>query len=204
MIFVAYYTPGRYEEYLPACVASLARWGLQYDVERVADLGSWQANTHFKAEFLDRKLREHRGEPLVYLDVDAVVEAKPTLFESILADVGVYYHGPCPGKTPGVDEWRLFNGTIYLRNNWISGEIVRAWRDENRWSPLTTDQENLDRAIRSRLAARKPIQVQRLPAGYCWVEEVMRGVYPEEPVVIRHFMESRATRIPGWKRTGRP
>ena len=40
------------------------------------------------------------------------------------------------------------------------------------------------------------VKVRRLPAGYCWIHDVMsEDLLPGEPVVIEHLQASRETHV---------
>lgn len=81
-LFVAFYTPS-YAAYKERLEASLQRHSLPYVIDEVKDLGSWEKNSLFKAEFLEEKIKEG---PLCYIDADAEVVASPNLLMNIESD----------------------------------------------------------------------------------------------------------------------
>ena len=78
IIFVAYYTINTpYQQESEKLKESLEKFNLIYDIVGVNDLGTWQANTRYKAKFLQEMLIKHKEKNLVYVDVDAIFNSVP-------------------------------------------------------------------------------------------------------------------------------
>ena len=184
-LWVSYYTDAAYRRWAhEKLIPSLEAFGLAYEVDPVPDLGSWPRNNQYKADFIQRKLDTHPGQDIVWIDADAEVVERPGLILDAdpVDDVAVHYWPHTFDNLP-----QLWGGTILLRNFAATRGLVALWIQENRKLPLEIDQANLQAVL-----GRHPeVHVRVLPAGYCWVEEVMRPSEPREAVVIRHFHAAR-------------
>ncbi len=176
-MYVGYYTKGTgYEEEARQCVESLCAFDLLHDVIDVPNLGSWQANTQYKAVFCRDMVRKYAGRPVVYVDVDARVRRFPDLFDRLDCDIAVHLK----------DGWELLGGTIYFGPGAAALRVCEAWIAENRRKPLVWDQKNLHAVLRS---MRGEIRIENLPANYAQIFDSMRAA--GEPV-IEHMQASRS------------
>jgi len=174
-IVVGYYTKGTgYEQEAKKLISSLERFNLPYDIQPIDNLGTWQKNTHYKASFLRQMLEKHK-ENLVYLDVDAIVQKYPVLFDDMTADLAVHVR----------EKVEPLSGTLYLRNN----EIIRLFIDDlikaNEEHPQDHD-ERIFGSVLERWEGR--LNIFYLPANYTQIFDLMGGA--GEPV-IEHFQASR-------------
>ncbi len=110
MITISYFTKNTpYEEVMKThLLASLKKYKLNYDIEGIDDLGSWQKNTHYKAEFIKKMLLKHKC-PVIFLDADATIEQYPKLFNGLM-DYDISYHSL---------DWCYDKKTeVYTNNGW--------------------------------------------------------------------------------------
>lgn len=193
-IVVAYYTTGTgYEAEARKLVASLLRVGVAYHVEAVPNLGSWQKNTHHKAEFILGMLDLHAAQgdlrPVVAVDADAIFHAYPGLFDTLDCDAAFSYRNyaahPSRARRAGRE---LLSGTIYFANNDAARAIIREWIAENKRNPAMWEQRNLQ-AVVGRLNG--CYRLAELPATYCKIFDLMRLA---GPAVIEHYQKSRVYR----------
>jgi hypothetical protein len=190
-IIVAYYTAGTgYKAEAAKLEASLRLFGIDYLIDEVPNLGSWQKNTQFKAHFLLWKFDDPRvaGRPIVYVDADAIFLAYPSLFDSLdvdcafaFLDQSKYYRTPRPRK-------ELVSSTIYLKNNEATRELIMAWIAENELYPDVWDQKNLQRVLDRQAAG---LRIAGLPETYFKIFDTMRAV--RDPV-IEQYQKSRIYR----------
>jgi len=191
LVIVAYYTINTpYEEEANKLKKSLNRLNLNYDVVGVKNLGGWQANTRFKAKFMEDMLNKHKGKNLLYVDSDAIVHSRPVLFENYDCDIAVRWQD---------FRWRqneCLSGTIFMANNEKTRELCRKWQkiniDEGPGAK-TFEQWNLGSVIKE-MAAEGKIKTKNLPPEYTFIFDSMKALYPNVKPVIEHFQASRRLR----------
>jgi len=189
LMIVGYYTVNTpYEEEAKILFKSLNKLGLNYDISGVKTLGSWQANTRFKAGFMLDMLIKHPNHRLLYVDVDAVVHQSPDLFKNYNCDIAVRWQD---------FRWRkneCLSGTIYMENNERTKLICKLWRDINVNEGNESnrmEQWNLDTVINKMKADDPNFTYKNLPPEYTMIFDSMRGMYPNIVPVIEHFQASR-------------
>jgi len=174
-IVVGYYTKGTgYEEEARKLIDSLERFNLPYHIQSIENLGTWQKNTHYKASFLRQVLEKHK-ENLVYLDVDAIVQKYPVLFDDMTADLAVHIR----------ENIEPLSGTLYLANNQIARDFLDDLILENKRNPEMHD-ERIFGDVLNRWKDR--LKIFYLPANYTQIFDLMANA--GEPV-IEHFQLSR-------------
>ena len=188
LVIVAYYTLNTpYEEEAKKLSKSLNKLGLNHDVVGVTNLGNWQANTRFKAKFMEDMLNKHVGKNLLYIDSDAIVHSKPVLFQDYKADIAVRWQD---------FRWRkneCLSGTIFMANNEKTRELCRRWQKVNTSegpNATTFEQWNLGSVIKQ-MEAEGKIKTDNLPPEYTMIFDSMRAMYPNIVPVIEHFQASR-------------
>lgn len=177
---VSFYTP-EYKDEAKRLAASCRRFLISHEIEEVESLGSWQANTQLKADYLLTRRRELRG-PLVWLDADAEIVRYPTAFDLLYeqADIAVHYR----------HDAELLNGTIWLADNEQVEILLASWVKWNQLNPLNFDQRNLATAIIEPQAS-GDLKVHRLPPEYAFIFDTMKRDHPEVDPVILHHQASR-------------
>ena len=201
-VVVAYYTEGTgYEAEADRLKASLKPLGLEACIAPVENLGSWQANTQYKARFLREMFDCCKGRDLLYVDADATFERYPTRVIDFKGDIGIHYRA----KRNGSKE--LLSGTIYLANNSRTRALIDEWIKYNEAHPLEWDQRNLQKVIHSMSRGTTAEDAKRrtrevlagdeeeralfslveLPAEYCAIFDQDMAPNP----VIKHWQASR-------------
>lgn len=190
LMVVGYYTVNTpYEQEAKKTIASCVRLGLNHDIVGVKNLGSWQANTRFKAKFMLDMLEKHMNKRLLYVDCDAVINELPVLFKDYEADVAVRWQD---------FRWRAnecLSGTIYLENNEKTKKLCRMWLDINETQGMNAkgfEQWNLGTAIET-MKATDGLIAKNLPPEYCQFD-LIEKIYPNLKKgrgVIQHFQKSR-------------
>ncbi len=198
MIIISYYTKNTpYKEVMDTCLhASLHRWNLPHDIEGIENLGSWQKNTHYKAEFIKKMLLKHK-EPIVFLDADATIEQYPKLlFE--LKDYDISYHEldwmKMWRKQEGHTKREVLSGTLYLSYNAKILRFLDDWILENnadtRW-----EQKNMQKVL---IKWKSKFNIYYLPYSYITIMvgngQVSPHMIKREEVVILHHQASRQYR----------
>ena len=186
-VFISYYTKNTgYEEEAKRLIGSLRRFNLEHDVEGVPNLGSWQKNTQYKAEFIKRMLLKHKR-AVVFIDADAMLRSYPFLFRDFDADVAAhlrdYAQFPISRRHEGKE---LLSGTLYIDYNERTLPLVDKWIALNRQNPTVWEQKNLQAALEDFEG-----EFKELPAEYCKIYDTMKVI--QNPVV-EHFQASRRLR----------
>jgi hypothetical protein len=186
-VFVNYYTPGRgYEPHAERLVKSLLRLGCVYDQEVLDDPGGWLKAQACKPGFIQRKLKQHFPHPIIWVDADAIIRRRPTLFyqwadEGSGPDIGVHYK----------EGEECLSGTVWLKQSGPTRDLLARWVALQQRNPEEWDQRLLEQAINED----ERLRVGRLPATYCQIFDSMRDA--GEPV-IEHFQHSRQLKKEAW------
>ncbi len=191
MIYISYYTKNTpYEKVMyTRLIPSLQKFSLKHDIEAIEDRGNWQANTHYKAEFIKKMLLKHK-EAVVFLDSDATIEKYPALFTQ-MTDYDISYH-----ELDWNLQWRgypgekreILSGTLYLNYNEKVLRFLDDWIDENNRS-IQWEQKNMAKVLEK---WKNRLQIYPLPPEYITII-LFNGKVPkhiEDPVII-HWQASR-------------
>jgi len=187
-LIVSYYTLNTpYEQEAAKLKASLEKLKIPHDIVGVKNLGNWQANTRFKAKFMQDMLIKHKGKSVVWVDSDAVIHSYPSLFDHYTCDIAVRWQD---------FRWRkneCLSGTIYLSNNPRTMELCKRWENGNIAEgpgAKTFEQWNLGKVIKEMRNEGK-IKDENLPPEYTMIFDSMRAMYPNITPIIEHFQASR-------------
>jgi len=191
LMIVGYYTLNTpYEQEATKLINSINKLNLYHDISGVPNLGNWQANTRFKANFMLDMLEKHPDKNLLYIDCDAIVHKRPELFINYNCDVAVRWQD---------FTWRkneCLSGTIYMENNERTKKLCRIWAEMNNKEGdkgKTLEQWNLGTVIES-MQKTDGLIVKNLPPEYTFIFDSMRRMYPNAVAVIEHFQASRRLR----------
>ena len=186
-LVIAYYTPGnQYETLSENLRKSCQDFKIPLFLKPIQNLGSWEKNTHYKANFIQECLNSFT-QNLVYVDVDAVFRGYPDLFDSLDCDIAY--------RTENF-KWRkneALSGTIFLSNNDRVKDLVKSWVSINesipavRREPLTWEQANMQRAVQ----ADPLVRYYNLPPEYTYIFDHTKRMYPDIQPIIEHFQASR-------------
>ncbi|MCK9326767.1 MAG: hypothetical protein M0P69_14845 [Bacteroidales bacterium] len=182
MIYVGFYTD-KYKEEARKLIETLFKFNLNFYVQRIEDLGSWDANTHYKATFI-RDCLDIFCEPIVYLDCDARVLKKPVLFDNLDCDIAFHQltHKYCNKE--------LLSGTLYLDYNVNVLNLVSHWALLCEQVTAEYEQRKLEIALKER----PDIRVATLPIEYCAIFDRKEVKDKEIDPVILHTQASRRLR----------
>lgn len=190
-LIIAYYTKGnQYEKLSENLNKSCSDLKIPIHLKGIDNLGSWEKNTHYKAEFILECLNQFQ-QNLVYVDVDAVFRKYPILFETIDCDIAY--------RTENF-RWRkneALSGTIFLSNNDRTQHFVKKWIEINsviksvKSDSDTWEQRNMQRA----LSVCHQIRYENLPPEYTYIFDHSRKLHPEIDPIVEHFQASRKADI---------
>jgi len=182
-LYLSYYTRNSpYENEAKGLIRTLEKYGLEYRVDPLDNLGSWGKNCLQKAGFL---LNYHKKEsrPLVWIDADARFIAMPTWFSQNPCDIAFR-------TVPYMDRHWLCSGTLYLGPSPKTHALLKNWvqecakykeqpRSEGLW-----DQVALQRALKKH----PNLNTRPLPDTYVRICHEERS----EQDVIVHYQASNA------------
>jgi len=166
---------------------SMLAHGIRYEIVHTEDHGTWQKNTQAKPAFLKGQLLKHPNDNLVYVDVDAMFLRYPALFDDLDKNHAVHVaahlldHSKYRRKTI---EPELLSGTVWLRNDPETMNIVNEWIAQCQANTNMWDQAALQRVLAVR-------GYHNLPDRYCCIFDYMASVQGK---VIVHNQASRVTR----------
>ena len=176
-IVIGYYTTNTpYELEARKLIVSLEACGYEHDLMPVDNLGSWQANTQFKAQVVEQMLLKHKR-PILYLDVDAVMVQPPVILDNIECDIAAVHYA---------DSTELLSGTVYFTP--ASMPVVKRWQEINAQFPETLPDGRLawdQRTLRMAILETKA-NFQELPQEYTWIVELTQKRFPGLAPVILH------------------
>jgi SAM-dependent methyltransferase len=166
---------------------TLKAFDLNYQLQPVRSFGLWEVDCAFKARFLLQQW-EASDAPIVWLDADATVEAKPWLFGRIDTDFAVHKW----------DGWQFGSGTLYFGKSELARRLLDQWVSRCDADPATWDQTHLQSAWCD-VAASGPLRTVFLPRPYLHIFDRPAN----EPPVIKHWQASRKLKAEG-RTTGQP
>jgi hypothetical protein len=173
-VVVAYYTKNTpYEDEVKQLQTSCYKTGMNMDIVGIDSLGGWQKNTQAKGEFILGMIKKYWGRSILYTDADSTIRRFPEMFLNFPSDIGVHLH---KGK-------ELLSGTIYLRCNDTTLQLVTEWINTMQKSPDVWDQRCLDRII-----PHYSSHVTYLPAEYCCIFDAHPEI--QDPYIV-HYQASR-------------
>ncbi len=188
---IGYYTSGSpYEELAKGLKLNAALFGLECSIYAMDSTGSWEGNTQLKPKVILQAMKDHPEDELLYLDVDARIEAYPDLLDNMDPKVDVMWHQADWGKyaSTGRTDLEVLGGTVWLRNTKATKEFIRLW-DKACRAPENKgiwEQRVLQKLVSTYEGP--PLKLQELPAAYCQIYDIMAEVGAP---VIAHYQASR-------------
>jgi hypothetical protein len=190
-LVVSYYTKDTlYQLEVQNLIASCEQWQLNYHVEPIPTFGSWERNCSYKPFFLLEKLQQ-LGQPLLWVDADAVFVKKPHDLTEFDSDFAVRINHSWKDDHPS----KVLSGTVYVNATMGGERVLKSWAKEclsSLTDPERTeefwDQVGLrDILHRGVLGA----QISALPPGYTAIVDNLQDENEIEDIVISHHQASR-------------
>ena len=170
-IVKAFHTGGPYSKDATKLRDSAERFDVPIDIEVIQSCGSWNANTHYKAQSVLRAMADHPDKQyIIHVDVDAWFMQYPALFDDLDCDLGAFYWG-------GGGTW--CSGTIIIRNTSAVKALIKEWKAALRINP----RQHGDQVALGRLLDKSDLNILRIPAGYI---QGLSYIVPEGEGVIAH------------------
>lgn len=174
-VIVSFYTVNTpYEREVQNLKTSIKKFGLKSHIMGAPNLGSWEKNCQYKAEYI-REAMDMFDENIVWIDADAVFQKEPVLFDTLNCDLAYHYL-----------EYRkeLLSGTLFIQNNEKMKAVIDQWIALNKTNNLW-DQVNLQTIVESHTN----LNTYVLPEAYCKIFK--HRVQTERDPVITHYQASR-------------
>jgi hypothetical protein len=175
-ILVSYYTKDSlYEKYASGLIKSLKKHKVNFHVEGIKSLGSWELNTSYKPSFIIKMCKKFPDYNIVWVDCDASLNAYPGLFTILDCDIAAFEFSwkKYYGKT---NNFEMLSGTLFFKNNEFVLDILNKWKDECQKFPKIWDQKHLEKVVEGKYF--------RLPEQYCQIFDSMKSV--KNPIITHH------------------
>ncbi|KKL61706.1 hypothetical protein LCGC14_2192630 [marine sediment metagenome] len=189
IIYISFYTEGYYENVMNShLLPSLLLFNLPYYILPMENKHNWHENTKQKISFILKALKENYPIPLVWIDADGKIEDYPKLFYEIPKEYDIGVHTLDWKEQYGKEGSELLSGTVFLRNNEKTEQLVELWAkyadESSGW-----EQRALEKAIKD-----LKIKVYELPRTYCYITTIPSGKPPKVIIdnpIISHWQVSR-------------
>lgn len=185
-IVVSFYTENTpYEEEAKILIESLNQFNLDYDIQPIKTLGGWQANTIYKATFIRQMIEKHSSRPIVWMDVDAVVQRKPFFFNMLDVDAAFYFRTN-GGRVPRIKEsCELISAAMYFEPTEKTIQLIDMWIVANRYAGKDFEQHVLQKILPSWRKSGGRMGV--LPQTYCKIFDSR----PDHIVIVQNQASRR-------------
>lgn len=178
MVIVSFYT-SLYEQQQNVLRASLEKFGLKYDMQKIASRGPWKANCLYRGQFLINMMNKH-NDNVVWVDADAEILKHPSLLYEIGEDVDLAWYDR------GGREFML--GTSYWKNTPLVKHLLMDWVSNCDLNSPSLSQKDFMRIFQMKYAGKLIVKI--LPEEYCHIfDKPCEG----DPVIVHNQM-SRKTR----------
>ena len=116
---------GHFKKEAETLIQSCQDLNLNYEIDAIDSLGSWEKNCCFKPQFIGEKLKKLKT-PVLWVDVDARIIQKPDLFLSFPFDFSVY----SDPTLPDTDASKVLTGTVYASFSEKTFKLLALWNFE--------------------------------------------------------------------------
>ncbi len=185
-VIISYYTKNTvYEKEMEGLIETCDELGLQYDIEGISDLGSWEANCNFKPSFILKKLKELKR-PVLWVDCDTAILKKPQEFD---CDISFGINEKLDAKDPS----KIFAGTVFINYTAKSLSFLKAWIERialemQKKQPIDLIEQE---SLRDLFFLQKDLKIDPLPKGYWFIFDDLSSDLSPDEIFIVHFQASR-------------
>ena len=125
-VIISYFTEnGIYEKEVRGLIDSCAELNLKTDIEKVADLGSWEKNCAFKPMFIYEKLKKHK-KAVLWLDSDAAILKEPVFYKNASFDFSLLVNENFALDDPT----KIFTSAIFVNYTEKALKLMEKWKDK--------------------------------------------------------------------------
>jgi len=193
-IVVAFATLGTpYEKIIEAClIPSLKKFNLEYHIEVVNSLGSWQKNVAMKPKIILSALEKYPNRQIICLDADSELTTYPSLFNTISLEYDFGCHflnwNTWYGYNQNPPTIEVLSGTVWVNNTENAKKILTDWAHKSEHSNIW------EQKILGEILETSSAKVYKLPVEYCYISSLPNGnppIYTNCTPVILHHQASR-------------
>ncbi len=186
-LVVSFYTP-EYECEIEGFCGSLEKWGMEYELTPIENLGSWRKNVGYKPKFLTEQLIKH-NRAILFIDVDAFIEGPCEMLNDIEDKydfAGRFTRQPNKFNRPGDSKPNknrklktITSGTLWFNTTDASMKFLKQWTLNEKGQYLLGQLVLAETWHHDRPGELRTLE---LPSEYCW----WQGVKHLDPIQIRH------------------
>ena len=183
---ICFYTPNTgYEKEVEGLIASCKKFDLSYSIDPIPNFGTWEKNCCFKPKYILKKLTDLKR-PVLWLDADAIIAKKPTLFETLDADIALRI----VEELPNDHQSKMISGTIFVNHTPAAFEILKDW-DQETETLFKQDPHLWDQVSLRNVLLQSPAKVYPLDHRYYQVFNKIEDEETLQKAIIVHFQASR-------------
>lgn len=189
-IIISYSTKDSlYEEEIKDLIFSCKSLGLEYSIDTVNSLGSWEKNCCFKPEFILQKLLSYK-KSLLWVDSDAIIIKKPPIDKFLKYNFAFRFK---------VDENKnkkdIISSTIFINYSMDSINFLKSWAEEcqKQLNDRNRTYEVWDQKCLFKLIIEKKCNITfcELPISYCKIFDKYSDKISDQNTYILQFQASR-------------
>lgn len=168
--------------------ASLTKYGIPYQIERLEHPGSWHKAVSMKPAFIKRMLEETTLDGVLYLDADAEVVAPLRTKElEYFGDIAFTKF-----RRSHDHDLEFLTGTMYFRRCPETLGLVDEWIDSvPLWEHSQTPEQA---ALKHVLAGHPTFKTYDLGPAWTYIHDDFKELYPDVQPLIMHYQASREYR----------
>ena len=167
--------------------ASLTKYGIPYQIERLEHPGSWHKAVSMKPAFIKRMLEATTLDGVLYLDADAEVVA-PLPFEQ-LDGMDLAYTRFQRSKE---HEDEYLTGTMFFRKGPAAMGLVTEWIERVPiWEHSQTPEQH---ALKHTLVDFADVRQMNLGPAWTYIHDDFKELFPDVKPLILHYQASREYR----------
>ena len=168
--------------------ASLTKYGIPYQIERLEHPGSWHKAVSMKPAFIKRMLEETTLDGVLYLDADAEVVAPLPLHELDATDIA-FSNFQRSLNHPH----EMLTGTMFFRKSNKALGFIDSWIER---VPLWTHSQTPEQdALRQTFRDVPPwLRIMDLGSAWTYIHDDFKGLFPDVKPLILHYQASREYR----------
>lgn len=190
--------PVTYSKMAENMKTNMKKMGLSFHVEHLDFKGvfSYQDCINYKPIFIKKMLKLFKG-PVVYIDIDMRIHAKPVLF----TDTDGFYdfmafNWNADQRVSSIFDWLTLEtsgGLMYFNNTKPALDLLDAWESVMKSNRNRADDRGLSMAF-SKTDSVHALRFYWFPLEYFYVPQYFGGVVSKKSVVISHPMSMSCER----------
>lgn len=186
---ICYYTVNMpYEKEIMSLRLSLRSLGLKHSIVGVEGQGSWERNCAHKPSFILEQIYKYPGEPLLYVDADAIFERRPDYFETLPITTSIM---PFFRQRQNPPRKELVSFTIYVPPTEKAKHQIELWQAEQMKDWTIWDQRVLQKVIEENPTLFD--DMKSLPPEYGQIFDAAEQI--SNPVIVQYQASRRFKKL---------